>query len=105
MAEAFGYLAPELLEPNTEPRPYTDIYGLGVILYELLTGRPPFFGTKTPELPDISAAQDPVPPSNYNRDVKPPLQALCLRCLQKNRWRRFARAHDVATELRRLADD
>jgi serine/threonine protein kinase len=82
-----GYAAPELAEnPASEPRPHTDVYGLGAILYGLLTGRPP--------------AGEPEPPSRLNPEVTPALDAFCLRCLRKNPWRRYPRAYDVLTQLR-----
>ena len=95
---ALAYLAPELLEPDAEPRPHADIYGLGVILYELLTGRPPFAGTDASETLALVRTQDPEPPSRINPEVKPHVEDLCLRCLHKNRWRRHARAYDVSSQ-------
>jgi serine/threonine protein kinase len=101
-----GYLAPELLrDPAAELRPYTDIYGLGVVLYELLTGRPPFAGASTRETLEQVRSLDPVPPSRLNADVPPPVEALCLRCLKKNPWRRDSRAYDVSTRLRHIRDE
>jgi serine/threonine protein kinase len=98
-----GYLAPEALrDPDAEPRPYTDIYGLGLILYELLTGRPPFAAATARETREQVRAQDPVPPSRLNARVKPSLDALCLRCLGKNPWRRYDRAYDLLARLRTL---
>jgi serine/threonine protein kinase len=100
-----GYLAPELVrDPGGEPRPYTDIYGLGLILYELLTGRPPFAGATARETLEQVRAQDPVPPSRLNPEVTPPLEAFCLRCLRKNPWRRYYRAYDVLRQLRYFQD-
>jgi serine/threonine protein kinase len=96
-----GYLTPELVQDaGAEPRPYTDVYGLGLILYELLTGRPPFSGTTVGEILDQVRSQDPAPPSRLNPQVTPELQAFCLRCLRKNPWRRYVRAYDLATHLR-----
>ncbi len=101
-----AYLAPELLQnPGSELRPPTDIYGLGVILYELLTGRPPFGGGTTREMLEQVRSQDPVPPSQLNTEVTPQLEAFCLRCLRKNPWRRYARAYDLVTRLRHCSDD
>ena len=101
-----GYLAPELVrDPGAEPRPYTDIYGLGLILYELLTGRPPFVAATARETLDQVRSQDPLPLSRLNSEVTPHLEAFCLRCLRKNPWRRYYRAYDVLTRLRYFQDD
>jgi serine/threonine protein kinase len=101
-----GYLAPELVrDASAEPRPYTDIYGLGMILYELLTGRPPFGGTTAHEVLEQVRSQDPTPPSRYNSKVTPQLEACCLRCLRKNPWRRYHRAYDLSMRLRHLQDN
>jgi serine/threonine protein kinase len=100
-----GYLTPELVQnPSAEPRPYTDIYGLGVILYELLTGRPPFAGTAARETLEQVRSQDPVPPARLNSEMTPSLEAFCLQCLRKNPWRRYDRAYDVLTRLRHFHD-
>jgi hypothetical protein len=76
-----------------------------VILYELLTGRPPFAGASAREMLDQVRAQDPVPPSLLNPQVGRHLEAFCLRCLRKNPWRRYARAYDVLRGLRRFQED
>jgi serine/threonine protein kinase len=100
-----GYLSPELIrDPASEPRPYTDIYALGVILYELLTGRPPFAGAAAREIREQVRAGDPVPPSQFNPEVTPPLEACCLRCLRKDPWRRYVRAYDLLMRVRHLLD-
>jgi serine/threonine protein kinase len=99
------YLAPELArDANAEPRPYTDVYGLGLILYESLTGRPPFVGATAREVLEQVRSQDAVPPSRLNSKVTAPIDSFCLICLRKNPWRRFVRAHDVATGVRELLD-
>lgn len=97
-----GYLAPELIEghPNAEARPYTDIYGLGIILYESLTGRPPFAAATARETLEQVRAQDPVSPSRLNSEVTPQLERVCLRCLRKNPWQRYRRAYDLSSRLR-----
>ncbi|MCI0362100.1 MAG: serine/threonine protein kinase [Planctomycetaceae bacterium] len=100
------YLAPELLDDSAaEPRPYTDIYGLGLILYELLAGRPPFVGGTASEVAEQVRSQDPAPPSQWNKEVTPSLDAVCLRCLRKNPWRRYYRVYDLLTRLRYLRDN
>jgi serine/threonine protein kinase len=101
-----GYLAPELVRDlGAEPRPYTDIYGLGTILYELLTGRPVFAGSTARDTLDQVRAQEPVPPSRLNSDVTPHLEACCLRCLRKNPWRRYYRVYDLLIRLRAFQED
>lgn len=101
-----GYVAPELLRaPDRELRPYTDVYGLGLILYELIAGRPAFSGKTAGEVLQQVREVDPVPPSQFNANVTPALDALCLRCLRKNPWRRFIRAFDLLARVRQLRDD
>jgi serine/threonine protein kinase len=102
---AAGYLAPELLESAVEPRVHVDIYGLGVILYELLTGRPPFTGTDVAEVMNRVRSGEIVPPAQLNSEIKPAVEQTCLRCLQQNRWLRYTRAFDLASRLRYLAEN
>lgn len=97
---ALGYLAPELVrDPAAEPRPYTDVYGLGLILYELLTGRPPFTASTAREVLEQVRSSDPLPPSHLNAEATPALDACCLRCLSKDPWRRYSRVYDLFTRL------
>jgi serine/threonine protein kinase len=104
LSASLGYLSPELVAGTaTEPRPYTDVYGLGILLYELLTGRAPFAGGTVQEVLERVRGEDPPPPSALNPAVTPPLDRLCLRCLRKNPWRRFVRAYDLFTLLRQVA--
>jgi serine/threonine protein kinase len=101
-----AYLPPEMIQnPGAEPRQYTDIYGLGAILYELLTGRPPFTGATAREVTGQVREQDPQPPSQLNPEVPPLLCACCLRCLRKDPWRRYTRAYDLLMRLRYLLDN
>jgi serine/threonine protein kinase len=100
-----GYLAAELVQnPGGETRFYTDIYGLGLILYELLTGRPAFAGATAKEVLEHVGSQDPVPPSRLNPDVTPYLEAVCLRCLRKDPWSRFRRVYDLFWCLQAIQD-
>src|SRR5262249_4743671 len=105
-AAGLAYLAPQFLpDPAAPPRPPPHLYGLGAILYELLTGRPPFGGTSTGDILEDVRRRDPIPPSYLNPAVTPTLEWVCLRCLVKDPWRRFPRAYDVVSRLRQLADD
>jgi serine/threonine protein kinase len=96
-----GYLAPEFVEnPSAQLHPPTDIYSLGVILYELLTGLPPFSGSTARETLEQVRSQDAEPPSHFNSEITPQLDACCLRCLRKNPWGRYHRAYDLIRRLR-----
>ncbi len=98
-----GYLAPEVIrDPNAEPNFNTDIYGLGMILYELLTGQAPFAGATAREVKEQVSVQEPVTPASLNPEVTPGLASLCLRCLRKNPWKRYHRVHDLHSHLRHI---
>src|SRR5262249_14405109 len=98
--------APELAaDPPAEPRPHTDVYGLGAILYALLTGRPPLGGTTASETLEQVRTREPVPPSQFNSEVTPPLEAVCLKCLRKNPWRPDPHSYDLLKRLRYSQDN
>jgi serine/threonine protein kinase len=100
-----GYLAPELArDASAQAQLYTDIYGLGMILYYLFTSRSPFASGSTEETLEQVRSQDPAPPSRFNPEVTPPLENFCLRCLRKNPWRRYYRVYDLLTRLRDFQD-
>jgi WD40 repeat protein/serine/threonine protein kinase len=97
-----GYLAPERIENPGEATPAADIYGLGAIFYELLTGRPPHIGA-TP-LETLRQARDYDPPSP--RELVPNLPrdcaTICLKCLERDPQRRYRDAAALAEDLRRF---
>ena len=98
-----NYMAPEQAAGQGDDiTTRTDIYGLGAILYELLTARPPFRGTTAGEVLLHVQNSDPVPPRTVNPDADERLEAICLKCLEKNPQRRYGSAEEVAEEFERV---
>jgi serine/threonine protein kinase/WD40 repeat protein len=97
------YMAPELARPRAgRTGPATDIYALGAILYEMLTGRPPFEG-ETPSETIVQVIHDePLSPKRLRPGLPRDLVTICLKCLEKQPHRRYATALDLAEDLRRF---
>jgi eukaryotic-like serine/threonine-protein kinase len=102
-----NYMAPEQARGQTKDiTTATDIYALGVILYEMLTGRPPFQGATPLETLRQIESNEPVPPSRTRAKVPRDLETICLKCLRKAPQERYASAAALAEDLRRfLADE
>ncbi|HKB06057.1 MAG TPA: protein kinase [Gemmataceae bacterium] len=100
-----GYMAPEQAEGrNKEVGPAADVWALGAILYECLTGRPPFLAANPVETLRQVVEQDPPPPRLLNRFIDPELEKIVLKCLEKDPALRYQSAAELAEDLRRHRD-
>ena len=97
------YMAPEQIRGNlNEICPATDVYALGVILYEMLTGQPPFQGATPLDTLVQVAHQDPVAISLLVRGLPRDLNTICLKCLEKEAAKRYPTGDELAADIDRF---
>jgi serine/threonine-protein kinase len=98
------YMAPEQIRADTTIDGRADLFSLGAMVYEMLTGRAPFIGETVHEIMERVLGADPPPPSTLNAQVSPELDAMVLRMLAKRAEDRFPSARSLFRELRRVEE-
>jgi len=97
------YMAPEQADGRSrDVGPHTDVHALGCILYELLAGKPPFVGSSLLETLQKVLNDDPPPMTRIRRTIPRDLEAICLKCLEKDHARRYPDAAALAADLGRF---
>jgi tetratricopeptide (TPR) repeat protein len=98
------YMSPEQASGEREFDERSDVFSLGAVMYEALTGRRPFVGSQIYDVLDRVIHRDPPPPRSVSRLVHRDIQTICMKCLEKERHRRYQTAGDLAADLKRYLD-
>lgn len=100
-----SYMPPEqALGQKEATGPHSDVYSLGAVLYCLLVGHPPFLAANTIDTLLQVIDQEPIPPRALNLNIPRELEAICMKCLEKNPFRRYRSASDLVEDLRRFLE-
>ena len=101
-----SYMPPEQAEARRgQMSERSDVYSLGAILYEMISGVPPFRGRTRSEILAQVVMSEPIPPRAINPKVPPDLETICLRCLEKEPARRYPPAGELAADLERFLEE